>query len=534
MQYDYIIIGAGSAGCVLANRLSANGQHQVLLLEAGGKDSNPKIHIPATCLQLQYTDVDWNMRSAPMPAANNRTIHYPRGKVLGGCSSINAMIYMRGNRRDYDHWAELGNEGWSYEEVLPYFKKSEHYYRGASHFRGNEGPLKVTPANDRYQHPLWDALHMAAGELDIPVNDNFNEASQEGLGLFEMTIHNGKRQSTAVAFLKPARKRSNLKVETGALTQQIVMKGRVATGVRYLKNGQLHEATARREVILSAGAIHSPQIMMLSGIGDPDQLHQHGIATQVVLPGVGKGLKDHNMYGIAYFATQKNSTYNSVEHGSRYYKSLLQYLLFKKGPLACMGFASGGFVQIDPEFDRPDLQFHFAMAQTPSVNINPGNLPKEDGFGLLMAQLHPKSTGEIRLQSAKVQDAPIIDTNYLSDEYDQRFALKSYRAAQRILQAKAFDKWRGRPAMPTRELNTDDEILDFVKSEVTTLYHPVSTCRMGKDDQAVVDDQLRVHNVGNLRIVDASVMPTITTGNTNAPTIMIAERAAELILGEVV
>ncbi len=529
MNFDYIIIGAGSAGCVLANRLSENPNHKVLLLEAGGSGKAFNIKMPLAYSQLYHTNYDWNLKPKPLKNAKNQVIFYPRGKGLGGSSLINSMIYIRGNRQDYDDWAALGNEGWGYDDVLPYFKKSEKYWKLEEEFHGSGGLLSITPAFDRYQNPLWDALKYSGEALGLAPNDDFNGAVQEGLGTYDMTIVYGKRQSTAATFLKTAQQRKNLTILTLAQTSKINIENKIAKSVTFLHQGQTKTATANCEIILSAGAMHSPQILMLSGIGDAETLKNQGIQVQHHLKGVGQNLKDHYFFPICYEVKQP-ITLNSEMKGIRLLKNTLKYFFNKKGPMAIGAASSGGFVKLDKENDRPDLQFHFAPTWGYKVDATPENLPKTDGFTMLPTILQPKSTGYIGLKSNNIHDEPDIELNYFAEEYDKKFAVKAFRFAKKLLDAPSFDAFRLRQVRPESELTTDDEILDWILTYVDTCYHPVGTCKMGHDEAAVVDEKLKVHGISNLRVIDASIMPTIISGNTNAPTIMIAEKGAMMIL----
>ncbi len=528
MNFDYIIIGAGSAGCVLANRLSENPNHKILLLEAGTGKKSLNIDTPLGYSELYNSNYDWCLKPNPLKHANNQVIFYPRGKGLGGSSLINSMIYIRGNRKDYDEWADLGNKGWSYKDVLPYFKKSENYWNGANEFHGNSGLLGISSAAERYENPLWESLKNAAAEVGLKENSDFNGQEQEGLGVFDMTIKNAKRQSTAATFINKAKHRKNLTIFTEAQTSKINFEGNVAKSVTFLKNGKKVTANANIEIILSAGAIHSPQILMLSGIGEKSILEKHNIPIVKILDGVGKNLKDHYFFPICYTINQKIS-FNSELKGINVIKNLLKYLFLKKGPLSVGAASSGGFATIDKSSTKPDLQFHFAPTWAYGINAKMGELPKQDGFTMLPTILNPKSSGYISLNSSHISDAPEIELNYFSNEYDKQFAIKSYKFANNIIQSKAFDKFRGEIVRPKSQLTKDKEILDWILTFVDTCYHPVGTCKMGNDKMAVVDDTLKVYGVQNLRVIDASIMPQIIAGNTNAPVIMIAEKGADLI-----
>ena len=523
--YDYIIIGAGSAGCVLANRLSAGGEHSVLLLEAGEADKDQNIHIPAAFPKLFKTKLDWNFQSVPQQHLNDRQLYLPRGKMLGGCSSINAMIYIRGNSADYDGWADLGNEGWSYDEVLPYFLRSENQEKIPGNYHARGGPLNVTDRN--YTNPLSDIFLQAATEVGFSINNDFNGDEQKGFGYYQVTNIKGARCSTAAAFLKPAMSRTNLSVQTNALVHRILIEKETATGVAYEQNGSKRQAAARREIIVCGGAYNSPQILMLSGVGDGEALKKHGIEVKKHLPGVGKNLQDHLVYFTIFNSSYKKSL-DSAENVPGVFFNLANYLLNKKGPFASNIGEAGGFFQSSPEEPAPDSQIHFG----PCFFMEHGlaNPKKGNGYSIGGKVLIPKSRGTVSLASGNPNHPPAIDHNYLSDEEDLRKSVHGYKVCQNIGMAKAFKPYRIGPREPDRLLTDNREIEDFIRAKAETLYHPVGTCRMGSDDMAVVDAKLRVHGVKSLRIVDASIMPAITRGNTNAPTIMIAEKAADMIL----
>lgn len=531
MNFDYIIIGAGSAGCVLANRLSENPNNKVLLLEAGGRGSAANINIPLAYSELYHSGYDWNLKPNPLKNAKDRVIFYPRGKGLGGSSLINSMIYIRGNRKDYDDWAALGNEGWDYESVLPYFKKSENHWNGENEYHGKGGLMRISSAAERYQNPLWEALKVSGKDLGLMPNTDFNGEQQEGLGVYDMSISNGKRQSTAAAFLNRAKQRKNLTIFTHAQTSKINIIQKKAESVTFLHGGKSKTAVANKEIILSAGAIHSPQILMLSGIGDAAVLKKYDISVEHELKGVGKNLKDHYFFPICYEAKQK-VTFNSQMKGFRLLLNTLQYIFFKKGPLTVGAASSGGFVKINQDNDRPDLQFHFAPTWGYSIDAKPKDLPKQDGFTMLPTILQPKSTGFIGLKSNDIQDEPEIELNYFDNQYDKDFAIKAFRYANQLLEAPSFEPFRLKQIRPNEKLTTDEEIMDWILNYVDTCYHPVGTCKMGNDTMAVVDKNLKVHGIQQLRVIDASIMPTIISGNTNAPTIMIAEKGADIILNQ--
>jgi choline dehydrogenase len=521
-MYDYIIVGAGSAGCVLANRLTEDPAIKVLLLEAGGPDSRKEIHVPAAFSKLFLTTCDWAYYTEPESHMENRKMYWPRGKMLGGSSSINAMIYIRGNHQDYDQWHELGNLGWSFADVLPYFKKSENQERGASEYHGTGGPLNVSDL--RCINPLSQAFVQAADENGLARNPDFNGAAQDGFGFYQVTQREGKRHSSAAAFLRPVMQRPNLTVQTDGHAFGILFEGKRATGVSYQQSSGTKQARAEREVILCGGAIGSPQLLMLSGIGPGDHLRKFNIPVVCDLPGVGENLQDHTALPVAYDCTQPITLASAESIGN-----VLRYLCFKNGPLTSNVAEAGGFVKISSRAAIPDLQFHFA----PGFFVNHGLTPiKEHGFTLGPTLLHPKSKGEIRLRSTNPLDAPRIQANYFSGPGDLETMVKGIKLSRVLAHSKAFEKYRGREAYPGDDVKTDEKLRAYVSQRAETLYHPVGTCKMGSDPASVVDAELRVHGVAGLRVVDASVMPTVPGGNTNAPTIMVAEKAADLIKGK--
>ena len=533
-QYDYIIIGAGSAGCVLANRLSADPNNKVLLVEAGGPDKNMFIHIPAGCPKLHKTEVDWGFETEPQEHVANRQIYLPRGKTLGGCSSTNYMAYVRGNKEDYNDWEKLGNKGWSYEEVLPYFKKSEHNEDITNDYHQQGGELNVGHSK-LFSTPYSKIFIEACKEIGFEENKDYNGAKQEGVGKFQNTIKEGKRNSAAVAFLNPIKNRKNLTILTHTLTKKVIVESGEATGVEVLtKKGKSVVYHATKEVIVSAGTFNSPQILMLSGIGDKDELAEHGIHCVHDLPGVGKNLQDHLMYALGG-STKKQDAQNHHLKIHKQVIDLANYLMFKKGaltqgPLECVAFGS---TTLSP--DRVDYQFHYA-----SFNLGENNeaeiydintYPTKDGVTILPTLLRPKSRGYVKLKSKNPQDKVSIQPNFLSEKEDRQVLIEAGKKAMEVLNASPF-KAVLEKLYDGAKLESDEELLSYIQENLETVYHPVGTCKMGQDDMAVVDEKLKVHGIKNLRVIDASIMPTIVSGNTNAPTIMIGEKGADMILME--
>lgn len=517
--YDYAIIGAGSAGCVLANRLTEDPKTKVLLLEAGGPDKTPNIHIPAAFSKLGKTEYDWAYYTQKQPHLEWRSLFWPRGKVLGGCSSMNAMIYIRGNCYDYDHWYDLGNEGWGWKEVLPYFKKAENQERGASEYHSRGGPLNVADLRDI--NPLSYAFVEAGIEAGLSRNSDFNGLEQEGVGIYQVTQKNGKRHSTAAAYLKPILYRANLTVKTNAQATRLLFEGTRVIGITYVQNAQIYQINITKEVILSGGAINSPHLLMLSGVGCANHLKSFGIPVVADLPGVGQNLQDHLSVSVVYNCT-KPLTLDYADTT----ENILKYMLFKRGPLTSNIAEAGGFVKTRPDLKTPNLQLHFV----PAYFLNHGFIkPKNHGFSCIPTLLYPQSQGRITLRSSAPLEPPAIQPNYLASEADLQLLVKGVELARKIIQTKAFDAVRGEEIAPGAQVQQQDEIAYFIRNNAETLYHPVGTCKMGNDPMSVVNSSLQVHKIQGLRVVDASIMPTIIGGNTNAPTIMIAEKAADLM-----
>ena len=524
MNYDYIIVGAGSAGCTIANRLSENPDHSILLIEAGGKDWRPEIHIPAAYSRLHNSSVDWAYKTTPQPGVNNRIIHQPRGKALGGSSSTNCMAYIRGHKLDYDEWAELGNEGWGYEDVLPYFIKSENNEQLSNEYHGQGGPLNVTKSKD-YITPLGEAFIKACELKGIPPTDDFNGEEQIGAGFFQFTIKDFKRGSTASTFLKEAKSRRNLKILSKTHTRKVIIENQKAVGVEVQTGRKVYAIHANKEVILAAGAFGSPHILMLSGVGNKDHLEEVGVTSVHHLPGVGQNLQDHLILGLCC-TTEKPVSFNTKETLG----NMLNYLINKKGPFSASPLEACAFYKTNPELERPDMQLHFAPAHGTDMHDHRSFPRKKDGYSILPTLIRPKSVGEITLKSADPFEYPNIDPKYFSDPEDLEIMMRGVKMALELFRSEPFDEFRERISMPEKH-ETDEDLINHIMDKVETCYHPVGTCKMGHDEMAVVDDQLRVHGIKNLRVADASIMPTVPTGNTNAPTIMIAEKAADMIKG---
>ena len=527
-SFDYVIVGAGSAGCVLANRLSADQHASVLLLEAGGKDNYLWIHIPIGYLYTQNNPrTDWCFKTEPEAGLNGRALNYPRGRVLGGCSSINGMIYMRGQARDYDQWRQMGNPGWAWDDVLPYFKRSEDQVRGADEFHGAGGEWRVEEM--RLSWEILDAFRAAAAEVGIRNCDDFNRGDNEGCGYFQVNQKRGVRWSTAKAFLKPVRGRENLTVLTRAQATRIRCEGRRAVGIEFSHDGRPAYAVARGELILATGSVGSPQLLQLSGIGPGALLQAHGIPLVHELGGVGENLQDHLQIRMAYkvkhtrtLNEQANSLFGRAWMG-------IEYLLFRRGPLAMAPSQLGGFAKSDASRETPNLEYHIQPLSLDRFDEPPHPFP---AFTASVCNLRPESRGFVRIKSADAKAHPAIQPNYLASATDRQVAATAMRLTRRICAAPALARFEPEEFRPGSQYESDEELAREAGNIGTTIFHPVGTCKMGRDPLAVVDERLRVHGIAGLRVVDASVMPTITSGNTNSPAIMIAEKAADMIREE--
>ena len=526
MEFDYVIVGAGSAGCVLANRLSENPDVQVLLLEAGGVDRNPYIHIPAGFMKtLANPRVNWCYETQPEPHAKGRRIFYPRGKVLGGSSSINGHVYIRGQPRDYDTWAQLGNRGWSYDDVKPYFLKSEHRDGpGDKGFHGQGGPLNI--ADPREQHPISDAIIEAAVSIGVPYSRDINGAQHDGIGYFQQAMKSGRRMSSARAFLKPARKRRNLRVEVNALTQRIIFDGKRATGVTFHQGARVTQVKARAEVILCGGAVNSPQLLELSGVGQTQRLRDLGIPIVHELPGVGENMQDHYMVRMNYRVRNVVSL-NERSRGANLLREILNYALFRRGLLSYPAGHVRGSIKTRAELATPDVQMSFAPASFAGGQF--GVMDDFPGMSSGVWAHRPESRGTIHIQSAEPVAPPAISPKFLSDALDCDTTVAGLKFCRRIFQAQPLDRFRDAEILPGDAVQSDDEWLDYARSNGSTVFHCSGTCKMGNDASAVVDPSLKVHGIERLRVVDASVMPRLVSANTNATVYMIAEKAADLI-----
>jgi choline dehydrogenase len=524
IEADFIVVGAGSAGCAVAARLSEDPATRVLLLEAGGEDRNRWIHIPLG-FGKTFADpsVNWCYETEPDPGAGDRRVFWPRGKVLGGSSSINGMVYIRGQAEDFDHWRQLGNTGWSFDDVLPYFRRSEHQMRGADGFHGTGGPLCVS---DVARHPLCEAFIAATTGLGFPRNDDFNGASQDGAGYHQTTTRNGRRCSTAVGYLRPAMQRANLRVVTGALTEKVLFEGRRAVGVTFRRDGEPGTARAAREIILCGGAVNSPQLLMLSGIGPQQHLAAFDIPVLHDLPGVGQSLQDHYSAPIKLRCKLPITVNDVMLSNARKLKAGLEYYMFHRGPLAMISSPAALFARTRPELASPDVKISISpfSAERPQDGLH-----RFSGFSTIAYQLRPESRGDIKLKSPDPFDAPAVYPNYLATETDQKTIVAGLKLIRRILTTPQMQGLIEAEFQPGAVVASDEGLLDYARRRGGTVYHPTSTCKMGGDALAVVDAELKVHGIDGLRVADASIMPTVVSGNTNAATIMIGEKAADIV-----
>ena len=521
-SFDYIIVGAGASGCAVAHRLSANPDVSVLLLEAGPKDSSPLIHLPAGFTKLTGKNVNWCFKTVPQKHVNHRAMHYPQGRTLGGSTSINAMIYIRGHRLDYDEWKDLGNDGWSYDDVLPFFKRSENNERFVNRYHAQGGPLNVA---DQTQHnELTRAFVRSAQEVGIPYNPDLNGAQQAGVSYYQVTQRNVRRESSATAFLRPTP--ANLTIITRAQASKVCLDGKRATALEYIKNNKLQRVRADREIILSGGAVNSPKLLLLSGIGPPSELSRHGIATRHDLPGVGHNFQDHM---DVYIAAECNKpiSYNGHDRWDRALLHGLQYLLYKTGPVTACVAEAGCFLKSSDQVRSPDIQIHCL----PAYVVDHGRMRiKGHGLTVNTCNLRPRSIGTVKLNSNDPFEDPAIDPNFLSDPYDLRISTEGFKWGRRILEAPSLSQHIARERLPGPDVQTDEEIAEYIRKWSKNDYHPVGSCKMGTDDMAVVDTELRVHGLEGLRVVDASIMPRLISGNTQATSIMIGEKGAAHIL----
>jgi len=530
-NFDYIIIGGGSAGAVLAHRLTASGEHNVCLLEAGPEDKTPMIKIPGAFSYFMFSKkYNWNYDAKVDPnIRHGEPMFVPRGKTLGGSSATNAMLYVRGQKEDYDHWESLGNEGWSFDHMLPYFKQAETNERGGDDFHGDSGPLYVSDRPNLY--PISDVFIKGAQEAGYPLNNDFNGATQEGVGYYQCTIKDGQRCGVSLGYLTPARARPNLTVLTEALVSRVVTQNQQATAVEFSHQGQQKRFSINKEVLLCGGSINSPQVLLLSGIGDKDELSAHNIDCVKHLPGVGKNLREHVDACILVNSKKRDGFTSSIGGILGMIPDTFNYLLNKKGKLANSILEAGGFLKTQPDLATPDVQLHMVPLLFDD-NGRDLKLMRDHGYSCHVCVLRPESTGSVTLASNNPSDHPVIDFNFFADAKDQKVLVDGLKLVRKIMATPAFEEHRGEEFYPGSDVVSDQALFEKAKGRLGTVYHPVGTCKMGHDELAVVDSQLKVHGIGRLRVIDASIMPTLVSGNTNAPTIAIAEKAADMILNQ--
>ena len=529
-EFDYIVVGAGSSGATLAARLSESGAHRVLLLEAGTQGSGyfwSRVPVGVSKM-IDLPAVNWCFSAEPDEGSGGRRIEVPRGKMLGGSSSINGMVYIRGQAQDYDHWAQLGNRGWSWQDVLPVYKRLENYGGGSDELRGRGGPLRITDT-PRHKVPLLEKMIEAAGKIGLPFNADLNGATQEGIGMSQVTIAKGRRQSTAYCYLDPARGRKNLVIEQGALAETLILEGKRCVGVRYAVNGQKREASATREVIVSSGSINSPKLLELSGIGQPAHLGSLGIAPVHELKGVGENLRDHYSPRVRFAITGRNLTFNENARGWRGAREAIKYALWGEGFLASTSVPIRMYFRTRPGLETPDATISIAPFLYERVGQE-RRIAKRRGITMNVNVLRSESIGSIHAKSADPAEPPAIRFNFLSSKHDRDGVLAAIRKGRELMATSPLKEMTGEEIAPGAHLKTDDELIEWVRNNAETTYHPVGTCKMGNDPMAVVDPELRVHGIAGLRVADASIMPTLTSGNTNAPCIMIGEKCAAMVL----